>query len=269
MILRTTLLSLATLMALTSVDSVAEDLAAGEYEKHLKRGARYLEQQRYRRSVRELREAISLASQSKTDAHILAYAYNLLGISLVGKIRESPIDFTEAEEAFLKVLDLTNGKANVARFNLAELYHRQGRKEKSAALLQEFSKGETAEEWLNMDILTPSQQTIDELTRKWLDVELEKPLGADETIKPPRKVVAYQPRYTKEALEARLQGAVIIQVAITETGQVKVLKKLKGLPKGLTRSAAIAVHTWRFEPATLDGEPIPVYLTVVISFALC
>ncbi|MCP4549613.1 MAG: TonB family protein [bacterium] len=267
-ILGTTLLSLTIFMVLSSVDSSAEDLSAGGYKEHLKRGAKYLEQQKYKKSVRELREAISLASQSKEEAHILAYAYNLLGISLVGKSRELPINFTEAEEVFLKVLDLTNGKANVARFNLAELYYKQGRIEESVVLLQKFSREETAERWLNMEMLSPSHQTIDELTRGWLDIDHKTPLEGHETIKPPSKIVAHQPQYTEEALAAGLQGTVIVQVVITETGEVEVIKELKGLPKGLSRSVTKAISAWRFEPALSDGKPIPVYFNVTVNFAL-
>ncbi len=46
------------------------------------------------------------------------------------------------------------------------------------------------------------------------------------------------------------------------------VKVLKGLPSGLTEAAVEAVPKWRFEPATLEGNPVAVYYLVTVSFSV-
>jgi TonB family protein len=94
------------------------------------------------------------------------------------------------------------------------------------------------------------------------------PMWLDGSILPPEKVYAPQPRYTEEARKARIQGVVILQAVIDAVGNVTRVKILKGLPEGLAESAVETVEQWRFKPATLDGEPVPVYLNLTVSFSL-
>ncbi|HUO87349.1 MAG TPA: energy transducer TonB [Thermoanaerobaculia bacterium] len=90
-------------------------------------------------------------------------------------------------------------------------------------------------------------------------------VGAD--ITPPRAVDRPAPQYTSEAREARIQGVVILRVEIDRQGRVRSTKVLKGLPMGLSESAAETVSRWRFEPALdADGEPIDVYYNITINF---
>ena len=91
-------------------------------------------------------------------------------------------------------------------------------------------------------------------------------LGGD--IAPPVKVFGPQPGYTEEARQARVQGVVILQAIIDVLGNVTNVRVLKGLPEGLAESAVATVQTWRFRPATLDGEPVPVYYNFTVNFSL-
>lgn len=65
-----------------------------------------------------------------------------------------------------------------------------------------------------------------------------------------------------------MTGVVIVEAVIDEQGNVKDIKVLKGLPKGLDEAAVEAVRSWRFTPATMDGTPVPVYYTLTVSFTL-
>ena len=87
-------------------------------------------------------------------------------------------------------------------------------------------------------------------------------------IQPPVKVYYPQPRYTEDGRQARIQGVVILEAIIDARGDVTNVKVLKGLPLGLDESAVEAAKQWKFEPATLDGEPVPVYLNLTIRFSL-
>lgn len=84
----------------------------------------------------------------------------------------------------------------------------------------------------------------------------------------PVKVHDVKPEYTELAREARLQGVVILQTAIDQEGNVVDVDVLKGLEMGLTEAAVDAVKQWKFEPATMDGEPIPVSYNVTVNYQL-
>ena len=85
---------------------------------------------------------------------------------------------------------------------------------------------------------------------------------------PPKRTYAPRPNYTEEARRARIQGVVILQAVVDAVGQVGYVKVLKGLPEGLTESAVQVVEQWRYEPATLNGEPVPVYINLTVNFSL-
>ena len=84
----------------------------------------------------------------------------------------------------------------------------------------------------------------------------------------PQKIHAPQPRYTEEARQGRIQGTVILQAVIDASGDVAEIEVLKGLPLGLDVSAIDTVRQWKFKPATLNGAPVAVYLSLLINFSL-
>lgn len=91
------------------------------------------------------------------------------------------------------------------------------------------------------------------------------PIGGD--IRPPVKIRHVAPVYPRVALEAKIPGLVILQAVIGEDGAVDDVKVLRGEP--LFNQAAIdAVRQWRFTPTLLNGQPVPVVMTVTVSFAL-
>ncbi|MCG6949448.1 MAG: TonB family protein [Acidobacteria bacterium] len=84
----------------------------------------------------------------------------------------------------------------------------------------------------------------------------------------PVRVYSPDPHYPEEARHARVQGVVILQTIIDTLGNVTDIRVLKGLPSGLTEAAVEAVSSWRFKPATLEGEPVAVYYLVTVSFSV-
>jgi len=77
-----------------------------------------------------------------------------------------------------------------------------------------------------------------------------------------------EPEYTEIARRVRLQGIVILQLTLDKAGEVSEVKVLRGMGGGLTESAERAVRQWRYHPATLNGKPVAVYMTVTIHFTL-
>ncbi len=76
------------------------------------------------------------------------------------------------------------------------------------------------------------------------------------------------PRYPELARRARIEGRVVIEAIIDESGRVTGSKILAGLPLGIDQAALEALESWRFEPATLRGKPVAVFYNLTIKFEL-
>ena len=94
------------------------------------------------------------------------------------------------------------------------------------------------------------------------------PMKVGGGVLPPKKIYTPQPVYTEEARLSRIQGVVILEAIIDAQGAVQQVKVLKGLPMGLSESAAKTAREWTFKPATLEGKPVPVYFNLTVRFSL-
>lgn len=85
-------------------------------------------------------------------------------------------------------------------------------------------------------------------------------------------VVVYEvkPKYTPEAREAKIQGTVLLEAVVLETGAVGEVKIVRSLDSvyGLDDEAVKAMKQWRFKPGTKDGKPVAVRVEVEMSFTL-
>ena len=89
----------------------------------------------------------------------------------------------------------------------------------------------------------------------------------DETGLTPKLISRVEPVYPKEARMARMEGVVILEARVDETGKVTSAKALRSIPK-LDQAAIDAVKQWKYEPVVVDGKPIPVVITVTVRFVL-
>jgi TonB family protein len=89
-------------------------------------------------------------------------------------------------------------------------------------------------------------------------------------IKPPRIIRQEDPKYTSAAMRARIQGVVTLDVVIGTDGAVRAARTRTSLDDklGLDNQAIEAVKRWRFEPAMLDGQPVPIVVLLEIYFRL-
>ena len=87
------------------------------------------------------------------------------------------------------------------------------------------------------------------------------------SIRTPVKTRDMRPVYPRMAQEARIEGVVIIEATISETGQVINAKLLRSVPL-LDQAAIEAVRQWEFTPSMLNGVPVPVIMTVTVTFTL-
>jgi periplasmic protein TonB len=65
-------------------------------------------------------------------------------------------------------------------------------------------------------------------------------------------------KYTEEAKRAAIEGTVILDLIVSETGRVRDIHVVSGLEHGLTEAAIAAIKECRFSPGERDGTPVPV-----------
>jgi protein TonB len=83
----------------------------------------------------------------------------------------------------------------------------------------------------------------------------------------PAKITDVKPVYPSVAKAANVQGIVIMEVRIEPDGSVSRARVLRSIPL-LDQAALEAVRQWRFTPTVLNGNPVPVIMTVTINFSL-
>lgn len=77
-----------------------------------------------------------------------------------------------------------------------------------------------------------------------------------------------RPEYTREAREAKLEGAVILSAVIGADGVPASIAVVRGLGMGLDEKAVECLGKWCFQPATRDGKPVPMEVRFEIDFRL-
>lgn len=71
--------------------------------------------------------------------------------------------------------------------------------------------------------------------------------------------------YPQMARMTRLEGNVVIDARIDETGRVSEMRVISG-PTLLHQAAKDSLARWRYEPGTLNGKPVTTHLVVTIQF---
>ena len=93
------------------------------------------------------------------------------------------------------------------------------------------------------------------------------PIHLHSGMTPPIKTVDVAPVYPAIAQSARVEGVVILEAVIDAQGRVESAKVLRSIPL-LDQAAVEAVRQWRFTAARLNGEAVPVVMTVTVNFTL-
>jgi protein TonB len=93
------------------------------------------------------------------------------------------------------------------------------------------------------------------------------PIRLHSGMKAPVKITDVAPVYPGIARSAHIQGVVILEAVLDAQGRVESVRVLRSIPL-LDQAAVEAVQHWRFTPALLNGEPVPVVMTVTVNFAL-
>ena len=86
-------------------------------------------------------------------------------------------------------------------------------------------------------------------------------------LKAPRQTLNVLPEYPPLAHETHISGTVIVDAVIDERGNVVQARVVSGHPL-LVAAALKAVLQWKYEPTSLNGQPVSVGLQVEVHFNL-
>src|SRR5215469_6202645 len=95
-----------------------------------------------------------------------------------------------------------------------------------------------------------------EATRPLSDGKIHR-VGEKE-VTAPKPIYTPEPEFTDFARKAHYQGTLTMSTVIGPDGLPRKVSIVRPLGMGLDENAVAAVSTWRFQPATLNGEPVPV-----------
>jgi periplasmic protein TonB len=86
----------------------------------------------------------------------------------------------------------------------------------------------------------------------------------------PRVLHEERPQYTSDAMRAKVQGTVLLECVVRPDGSVGDVQVVRSLDPtfGLDQQAVAAAKKWRFAPGTRLGEPVPVLITIELTFTL-
>jgi protein TonB len=86
-------------------------------------------------------------------------------------------------------------------------------------------------------------------------------------VREPKKISGTPPVYPQIARDAKVQGIVIIEAVIDETGMVTDARVLRSIAL-LDGAALAALKQWRYTPTLLNGVPVRVLMTITFNFQL-
>ena len=86
----------------------------------------------------------------------------------------------------------------------------------------------------------------------------------------PVVVKEVKPAYTAAAMQEKIQGSVWLTCVVGVDGLVSDVKITKSLDTefGLDDEAMAAASQWIFKPGQKDGKPVPVLITIELTFTL-
>jgi protein TonB len=90
------------------------------------------------------------------------------------------------------------------------------------------------------------------------------PVGGD--VKAPVVIRRIQPVYPKLAINARMNGTVIVECIIDKTGRVREAHVLQSTSGLFNQSALDAVQQWQFAPGSLHGNAIDTIFDLTVTF---
>lgn len=84
----------------------------------------------------------------------------------------------------------------------------------------------------------------------------------------PRLLQEVRPRYPARAMKARTDGRVALEAVVNTQGEVTNIRVTLPLDPDLDQESMRALRQWRFAPGMAEGKPVPVIISVEMTFSL-
>ena len=103
----------------------------------------------------------------------------------------------------------------------------------------------------------------------WSPAEIHSLCETGVTI-PTLKGTPPRPNYTSDAMDHHVSGAALVEAIVGVDGTVEDVRLVKSVDAklGLDEEAMKCARAWKFNPATKDGVPIRVPVTIELTFTL-
>lgn len=85
---------------------------------------------------------------------------------------------------------------------------------------------------------------------------------------PPHTIKQTSPQYSQRARREGIQGHVVVTLLLKADGTPTYIFVSRSLDLDLDKNAIDAVRNWQFNPAEIDGHPIPAWINVDVDFHL-
>jgi TonB family protein len=82
----------------------------------------------------------------------------------------------------------------------------------------------------------------------------------------PRLLHKVEPEYSADARADHIQGTVVLQLVVNESGRPAGISVISPLGFGLDERAKEAVEKWEFAPGTKDGKPVKILAIAEVNF---
>jgi TonB family protein len=86
----------------------------------------------------------------------------------------------------------------------------------------------------------------------------------------PRVLKEVKPQYTADAMRAKIQGSVVLECIVKTDGTVGDVRVIRSLDAnyGLDQEAIRAAKQWVFAAGSRNGEPVPVMVSIELTFVI-
>ena len=191
---------------------------------------------------------------------------------------------TASEDSLRNQLE-TNRASSQAHYGLGEIFFQQKNYQAAANEFRQSLNGDRQPPWSEAEchfklaaIYTLAHQFARAQNEYLLAAQSSSgksnfvpPLGTylpGHGIAAPELLQETEPDYTSEARLAGLEGAVELTGTITEQGLAEDMQVTRSLGFGLDERALETIRQWRYQPGTLDSQPVRVYMTVSVVYRI-
>jgi periplasmic protein TonB len=91
-------------------------------------------------------------------------------------------------------------------------------------------------------------------------------MNVDSVDSAPASISRPAPAYPPAARQMKIEGSVLLQVLVTETGEVGEVRVVRASSQVFAQAARDAVKRWRYTPATKDGAVVKTWIVETIDF---